>query len=40
VGRQALRFTGERPQRGRRVELVALPDGCAFDLIGIAGGAT
>ena len=36
MGRHALRFTGECPVRGRRVELVALPDGCAFDLLGIS----
>ena len=36
VGRHALRFTGECPQSGRRVELVTLPDGCAFDLLGIS----
>jgi hypothetical protein len=39
MGRQALRFTGECPQSGRRLELVTLPDGCAFDLIGIGGEA-
>ena len=33
LGRPALRFTGECPQSGRRVELVTLPDGCAFDLL-------
>ena len=36
LGRQALRFTGECPQSGRRVELVTLPDGCAFDLLGMS----
>jgi hypothetical protein len=33
LGRHALRFTGECPESGRRVELVTLPDGCAFDLL-------
>ena len=37
LGRHALRFTGECPQSGRQVELVTLPDGCAFDLLGITG---
>ena len=37
LGRHALHFTGSCPQSGRRVELVALPDGCAFDLLGISG---
>jgi hypothetical protein len=32
LGRCALRFTGECPESGRPVELVTLPDGCAFDL--------
>jgi hypothetical protein len=36
LGRHALRFTGECPQSGRRVELVTLPDGCAFDLLGMS----
>jgi hypothetical protein len=35
LGRHALRFTGSCPESGRRVELVTLPDGCAFDLLGI-----
>jgi hypothetical protein len=35
LGRHALRFTGECPQSGRPVELVTLPDGCAFDLLGM-----
>ena len=35
LGRHALRFTGECPDSGRRVELVTLPDGCAFDLLGM-----
>jgi hypothetical protein len=34
LGRHALRFTGSCPQSGRQVELVTLPDGCAFDLHG------
>jgi hypothetical protein len=37
LGRQALRFTGECPHSGRRVELVTLPDGGAFDLLGMGG---
>jgi hypothetical protein len=36
TGRYALRFTGECPHSGRRVELVTLPDGCAFDLLGMS----
>ena len=36
LGRHALRFTGSCPQSGRRVELVTLPDGCAFDLLGMS----
>jgi hypothetical protein len=36
LGRHSLRFTGECPQSGRRVELVTLPDGCAFDLLGMS----
>ncbi len=36
LGRHALRFNGECPQSGRRVELVTLPDGCAFDLLGMS----
>jgi hypothetical protein len=36
LGRYALRFTGSCPQSGRRVELVTLPDGCAFDLLGMS----
>ena len=35
LGRQALYFTGRHPENGRRFELVTLPDGCAFDLLGI-----
>lgn len=37
LGRHALRFTGEHAGSGRRVELVALPDGGAFDLLGMSG---
>ncbi len=37
VGQQALRFTGDYPDSGRRFELVTLPDGCAFDLLGMGG---
>jgi hypothetical protein len=37
LGRHALRFTGEDAGGGRRFELVALPDGGAFDLLGISG---
>ena len=36
LGRHALRFTGSCPHSGRRVELVTLPDGCAFDLLGMS----
>ena len=35
LGRHALCFTGRHPDSGRRFELVALPDGCAFDLLGL-----
>ena len=35
LGRHALCFTGRHPDSGRRFELVTLPDGCAFDLLGI-----
>ena len=35
LGRQALCFTGRDPESGRPFELVTLPDGCAFDLLGI-----
>ena len=35
VGRHALCFTGRHPD-GRPFELVTLPDGCAFDLLGIS----
>ena len=35
-GRHALRFTGSCPLSGRRVDLVTLPDGCAFDLLGMS----
>jgi hypothetical protein len=34
--RHALCFTGRHPDSGRRFELVTLPDGCAFDLLGIS----
>ena len=37
LGRHALRFTGEYAGSGRRFELVALPDGGAFDLLGLSG---
>jgi hypothetical protein len=37
LGRHALRFTGEHAGSGRRFELVALPDGGAFDLLGMTG---
>ena len=37
LGRSALCFTGSHPDSRRRVELVTLPDGCAFDLLGIGG---
>ena len=37
LGRQALCFTGRDPESGRPFELVTLPDGCAFDLLGIGG---
>ncbi len=37
LGRHALCFTGCHPDSGRRSELVTLPDGCAFDLLGIGG---
>ena len=36
IGRHALCFTGSRPESGRRFELVTLPDGCAFDLLGMS----
>jgi hypothetical protein len=36
LGRHALRFSGSCPERGRRVDLVTLPDGCAFDLLGMS----
>ena len=36
-GRHALRFTGSYPDSGRRYELLTLPDGCAFDLLGMDG---
>jgi hypothetical protein len=37
LGRHALCFTGRHRESGRRFELVTLPDGCAFDLLGISG---
>lgn len=37
TGRRALRFTGEDAGSGRRVDLVALPDGGAFDPLGMSG---
>jgi hypothetical protein len=37
LGRHARCFTGRHPNSGRRFELVTLPDGCAFDLLGIGG---
>jgi len=37
LGQHALRFTGEHAGSGRRFELVALPDGGAFDLLGMSG---
>ena len=37
LGRQALCFTGRDPESGRLFELVTLPDGCAFDLLGTGG---
>jgi hypothetical protein len=36
IRRHALRFTSEHAGSGRRLELVALPDGGAFDLLGIS----
>ncbi len=37
LGRHGLCFTGRDPHSGRPFELVTLPDGGAFDLLGIAG---
>jgi len=37
LGRHGLCFAGRDPNSGRRFELVTLPDGCAFDLLGISG---
>ena len=37
LGRYALRFTGEDAGSGRRLALLALPDGGAFDLLGVSG---
>jgi hypothetical protein len=36
VGRHGLCFTGGHPDSGRRFELVTLPDGGAFDLLGMS----
>ena len=36
-GRHGLCFTGRHPESGRRFELVTLPDGCAFDRLGLSG---
>ena len=36
IGRHGLCFTGRHPDTGRRLELVTLPDGGAFDLLGIS----
>lgn len=37
MGKHALRFTGEDAGSGRRVDLVALPDAGAFELLGMSG---
>jgi hypothetical protein len=37
TGQHALAFTGEHAESGRRFEVVALPDGGAFDLLGMSG---
>ena len=37
LGGHALRFTGEHADSGQRFELVALPDGGAFELLGMSG---
>jgi hypothetical protein len=37
LGRHALKFTGEDVGSVRRLELVALPGGGAFDLLGMSG---
>lgn len=37
LGRHGLCFTGRHPESGRRFELVTLPDGGAFDLLGMSG---
>ena len=37
TGRHALRFTCEDAGSGRPFDLVALPDGGAFDLLGVMG---
>ena len=36
IGRHGLCFTGRHPDSGRCFELVTLPDGCAFDLLGMS----
>ena len=36
LGRHGLCFTGRHPDSGRRFELVTLPDGGAFDLLGMS----
>jgi hypothetical protein len=36
LGGHALRFTGSCPKTGRHLEMVTLPDGCAFDLLGMS----
>jgi hypothetical protein len=37
LGRHTLRFSGRHVGSGRRFELVALPDGGAFELLGMSG---
>ena len=37
LGRHGLWFTGRHPDSGRRFELVTLPDGREFDLLGVSG---
>jgi hypothetical protein len=37
LGRHALRFGGRHHDSGRRFELVALPDGGAFELLSMSG---
>jgi hypothetical protein len=36
LGRHGLCFSGTDRESGRRFELVTLPDGCAFDLLGMS----